>query len=541
MRTLMLRSGKGQIGNRDVVLLTVVALYAAVFGARQLSHDPTAGISFLYLLPIVLVAIEFGLGATVLAVAVALGLVAGWDTVGGIDLRPLGYAVRALVYLTVGALAAQAADRLHRAADETARTFEMASDMMLVGRFDGTVERINGRWSEVLGWPAEEIAAQLPAGLVHPDDLERTMAGIEDLVVNGADDGAFTNRMQASDGSWRTIEWSARVDREEQLLYATARDVTEREAAARAQRSAEERFRAAFEDSAMGMAVVSLEDGHHGQIVEANESLGQVLGRPREQLLGTMGMAAYCRPDELPKLREDFRRLEEGEMPVLRTELHVVRPDGQERWVHMTSSLLRDEDGRPVMRLSQMMDVDDRKRGEEKLRFLADYDPMSGLSNRRRFVADLERELDAHALKGSRGAVLVIDLDHFKEVNDSAGHAVGDEVIATVGHALGRRLRSGDSAGRLGGDEFGVVLRRVDAEDAILVAHSILRTVAYDLDQLDSEAARAVTLSIGVALIDDSSSRVADDLLARADAAMYDAKSAGGGRVALDPALPAAR
>jgi diguanylate cyclase (GGDEF)-like protein len=185
--------------------------------------------------------------------------------------------------------------------------------------------------------------------------------------------------------------------------------------------------------------------------------------------------------------------------------------------------------------------VDDRKRGEEKLRFLADYDPMSGLSNRRRFVADLERELDAQALKASRGAVLVIDLDHFKEVNDSAGHAVGDEVIATVGHALARRIRSGDAAGRLGGDEFGVLLRRVEAEDAILVAHSILRAVAYEVDRLQHDVARGVTLSIGVALIDDLSTRVADDLLVRADAAMYEAKAAGGARVALAPGLPAAR
>jgi diguanylate cyclase (GGDEF)-like protein/PAS domain S-box-containing protein len=536
----MRRPGKGQLGNRDVVLLTAVVLYVVVFAARQLSTDPTTGVSFLYLMPVVLVGIEFGLGATLVATAVALGLIGAWDALDGVGLGLVGYAVRALVFVSVGALAAQTAERLHRAAQETARTFEMASDMLLVGHFDGTVERINGRWSEVLGWPTAEIAAQLPVGLTHPDDVERTQREIDDVIARGTDEGSFINRMRASDGSWRIVEWSARADYEEQLVYASARDVTQREATARARRAAEERFRAAFEDSATGMAVVSLAGDRYGQIVEANEGLAQVLGRPRDQLLGTMGMAAYCRKDELPKLREDFRRLEDGEISVLRAELHVVRPDGQERWVHMTSSLLADESGRPVMRFSQLMDIDDRKRGEEKLRFLADYDPMSGLSNRRRFVADLERELDAQALKGSRGAVLAIDLDHFKEVNDSAGHAVGDEVIATVGHSLARRLRSGDAAGRLGGDEFGVVLRRVEAEDAILVAHSILRTVAYDLDQLDQEAARAVTLSIGVALIDDHSSRVADDLLVRADAAMYAAKAAGGARVALDPALPAA-
>jgi diguanylate cyclase (GGDEF)-like protein/PAS domain S-box-containing protein len=535
----MRRRALGQVGNRRAVLLTAVGLYALVFVARQSTSDPLAGISFLYLLPVVLVAIEFGLAAAVCAVVVSLALVGVWDVLNGVGVGYLGFAVRALVFLTVGALAAQAAERLHRAAAEASQYFEMASDMLLVAHLDGTVERLNARWTEVLGWPAEEIAAQLPEGLVHPDDLERTRAGIEDLVATGHE-GTFTNRMRAQDGGWRTIEWSAGVDYESELMYASARDVTDREAAERARRAAEERFRAAFEDSATGMAVVSLAGDRHGQIVEANEGLARVLGRPREQLLGTMGMAAYCRSDELPKLREDFRRLEEGEIDVLRAELHIMRPDGQERWVHMTSSLLTDEDGRPSLRLSQLLDIDDRKRSEEKLRFLADYDAMSGLSNRRRFVADLERELDAQALRGSRGAVLVIDLDHFKEVNDSAGHAVGDEVVATVGHALARRLRSGDAAGRLGGDEFGVLLRRVEAEDAILVAHSILRTVAYELDRLEDDVARAVTLSIGVALIDERSSRAADDLLAGADAAMYSAKAAGGARVALDPRLPAA-
>jgi diguanylate cyclase (GGDEF)-like protein len=247
-------------------------------------------------------------------------------------------------------------------------------------------------------------------------------------------------------------------------------------------------------------------------------------------------MAAFAHPDELPALKESFRRLLTGEIPVLHTELRIMRPDGQTRWVDMTTSLLHDDRGRPIMRLSQMLDIDARKRSEQQLRHMADHDPLSWLFNRRRFLDELAGELTASERQGSRGAVLAIDLDGFKQVNDRAGHAVGDEVIKTVSLALVRRLRSGDAAGRMGGDEFGVLLRRVTPEDAIVVSHDLLEAVSEALSLLDHEVAREVTLSIGIAVIDGSEAS-ADVLLERADAAMYEAKRDGGGRVALSESV----
>ena len=229
--------------------------------------------------------------------------------------------------------------------------------------------------------------------------------------------------------------------------------MTERYALEEGRREAEERFRVAFQNSATGMAIVALHDGREGEIVEANKPLAEIMGVPRHELLGTVGMAAFAHPDELPPLKENFRRLLAGEIPVLHTELRIMRPDGAVRWVDMTTSLLHDDQGRPIMRLSQMLDIDARKRSEQQLQHMADHDPLSWLFNRRRFVDELAGELKASQRRGSRGAVLAIDLDRFKQVNDSCGHAMGDEVIKTVSLALVRRLRSGDAAGRMGGDD----------------------------------------------------------------------------------------
>ena len=147
-----------------------------------------------------------------------------------------------------------------------------------------------------------------------------------------------------------------------------------------------------------------------------------------------------------------------GEIPILRLEFRLRGLAGQVRWVDLTASLVHGADGEPLYRISQLQDIDARRRGEEMLRHLADHDTLSGLFNRRRFQEELEREVE----RGGRGAVLLIDLDKFKEVNDTLGHAAGDAVIQKVGESLKDRLRTSDVAARLGGDEFGIILRRVD-------------------------------------------------------------------------------
>ena len=163
---------------------------------------------------------------------------------------------------------------------------------------------------------------------------------------------------------------------------------------------------------------------------------------------------------------------------------------------------------------------------------MADHDPLTGLLNRRSF----ERELNSHVVRvaryGPSGAVLVIDLDNFKYLNDSQGHSAGDALIVRVAQALRARLRDSDVLARLGGDEFAILLPHEDEEEAQTVAQALLEIVS---DQTSRELIgehRRITASIGIARFDDGDKLTAEEIMVNADLAMYDAKEAGRGRFA---------
>jgi diguanylate cyclase (GGDEF)-like protein len=160
-----------------------------------------------------------------------------------------------------------------------------------------------------------------------------------------------------------------------------------------------------------------------------------------------------------------------------------------------------------------------------ELRHLADHDALTGLPNRRRFEQELARHL-AHVRRyGPEGAALVLDLDCFKPVNDTFGHAAGDRLLARVACVLRERLRATDVLARLGGDEFAILLPRVDAAGAGAVARSLVETVRAEALTVD---ACGVTISVGVIAFDERAPAVPESVLAAADIAMYDAKAAGG-------------
>ena len=193
--------------------------------------------------------------------------------------------------------------------------------------------------------------------------------------------------------------------------------------------------------------------------------------------------------------------------------------------------MVRDGEGVPLHFLAQVNDITERKRFEGQLQYLADHDALTGMLNRRRFEQELGRELARSNRYGTGGAVLAIDLDHFKYVNDSLGHSVGDELITRVGSIFRDRLRATDVIARLGGDEFAVILPGADEPEAVLVAESLLASLR-DEGRIDSPLnhPKRITGSIGVALF--AGARVtSEEILVEADIAMYDAKEAGRDRV----------
>lgn len=202
-------------------------------------------------------------------------------------------------------------------------------------------------------------------------------------------------------------------------------------------------------------------------------------------------------------------------------EHRVVRPDGSLRYVHERGRVTRDTDGVPVRMLGVVHDITERRHFEDELGRLAITDPLTGLFNRRHGQQILADEVKAFRRYGSPACLVLADIDHFKAVNDSLGHEMGDQVLVEVGRRLTANLRETDALVRWGGEEFVIVLRHCRLAEALHLTgqlRSIIADEPYD-------GSGRITLSAGVAELEQ-----ADDVtawLARADAAMYEAKTAG--------------
>ena len=306
------------------------------------------------------------------------------------------------------------------------------------------------------------------------------------------------------------------------------RRLAERERAEGARRAAEERFRRAFEDSGVGLALIGVSGGEAGRFLEVNQALSKLTGYPAERLL-TMELPALVHPDDRAAAIATTRRLATGKEDTAQDEQRLVDALGRSVWVLLSTSVVRDELRYATHGILHVQDLTERKRYEGQLQYLADHDPLTGVVNRRRFEEELGRAL-ADARRHNRGgALLALDLDHFKYINDSLGHSHGDELIARVSGLIGERVRETDVVARLGGDEFAVILLEADERQAMEVADQLLSTIRTGAVVTGRYGQVSTTASIGVALFsgDNIEHLTEEDLLAEADIAMYDAKEAG--------------
>jgi diguanylate cyclase (GGDEF)-like protein/PAS domain S-box-containing protein len=308
------------------------------------------------------------------------------------------------------------------------------------------------------------------------------------------------------------------------------RDVTARRQLDAARRAAEERFRQAFDHAPNGMMVASL----HGQILQANPALGELTGYSTEQLerLSILDLVA---PEDEPEVREAVAALAAGRIEGTRADRRWLVAGGAIRWVSVSTSLIRDGQGRPGHVLAHVVDVTERRLIEEELQQRAERDPLTELVNRRTFEHRLALHL-ARERGGERpGALLMIDLDGFKAVNDTLGHQAGDDLLVAVARAIDGEVRRSDCVARLGGDEFAVLIEDADRDDARHVAEKVRGAVAAAGARWRDRTACRVTASVGVALAE-GHVHEAEALVAAADAAMYSAKHAGRDRIVFAPA-----
>ena len=290
----------------------------------------------------------------------------------------------------------------------------------------------------------------------------------------------------------------------------------------RSVRRAESNLRTIFDTAPIGNAV--LDDGD--RVVEANPALARIVGFTPQELRGRP-LSQLVHPEDLPRLSVAVAALRAGERRGMETEIRCLHATGQPVPTAVHAAALRDTDGGRSRVLVQVLDITERKRVEAHLQHMADHDPLTGLLNRRRFEQELERHV-AHVRRyGPEGAVLVIDVDRFKQVNDAYGHTTGDRVIASVARVLHRRLRSTDTVARVGGDEFAVLLPKADRAEAEIVARRLVEAVRAQADPGDGERGH-VTISVGATVLDERAELSAEAAVVDADLAMYDAKDSGG-------------
>ncbi len=287
---------------------------------------------------------------------------------------------------------------------------------------------------------------------------------------------------------------------------------------------AEERLRDAFATSPIGMAMLDLQ----GRFVKVNRAFGQITGYHSRALLET-AVLGITHPDDVAAQRDAVAAMLGGKTSAVSSEMRYLHAGGRSVWVSINTSLVRDARGEPVELLQQIQDITERRRFEHKLQHMADHDSLTGLLNRRRFEEELDRHLAGAGRFGPRGAILMLDLDNFKDVNDSLGHPAGDELIATVAGRLRGVLRETDVVARLGGDEFAVLLPGARAAEAEKVAGKLLDDLRGATVELSGQR-RRVSASLGIALIR-GTGESADELMVNADMALYDAKGAGRDRV----------
>lgn len=381
-------------GRRREAIAAAAALFIAIFVLRTTVGTLADAISFLYVVPVVVVAIALGMRAGLLAGAVAFVLSTASALIADQPTSALGYFNRAIVFLLIGALIGRFADQLRSLEAESNRFFELSRDMICVAGFDGYFKRVNPAFERTLGYGQEELLGRPMAEFVHPDDRNGT---------------GGENRYLDVDGDVHWLEWTSVTIPEEELIYAVARDIT------------------------------------------------------------------------------------------------------------------------------------DRKMLEQKMELLSRSDPLTGVFNRRRFDETLEAQL-AQARRYRRGgALLIVDVDHFKQVNDEFGHAAGDEALRAVARLLAANLRQTDTLGRdaaglvarLGGDEFALLLPETDAAGAEVVAGRLVEAIAAEPLEIGGKPVQ-LGISVGAATFGEGDFPTAEELLAAADRAMYVVKAAGGGGASIE-------
>jgi diguanylate cyclase (GGDEF)-like protein/PAS domain S-box-containing protein len=490
-------------------LVALPALWVALYGTRRQLYLIAAGTAAVFLWPLLLHDARYPAEEWRRALL--------WVLIVAVICPVVQHVVRRLD---------DAAARQRRLAASLASVLRAATDHAIIATDrTGTITLFSEGAERMLGYRADEVIGRVDLTKFHDPDELRSRAdelGVPaaEVVLHGVPAGGELSRRWTylhRDGTPKSVRLALTrlLDDDGSLAgwTAVARDVSD-------EQRTQNRFERLFEESPNGAVLFDA----HGVIERVNPALQTLVGRRAEEMVGrTSTNLPFSRPGGRSFLISD---LLEGRRQRTEAEHMVVHSAGHQVHVMASAVALRDAHGKIEGLLANVVDISAHKRYEEQLAYLAEHDPLTGLANRRKFDSELTSHLNRCRRDGPAGALLMLDLDNFKQINDTRGHGAGDQLIVSLGSVLRHRMRAEDVVARLGGDEFAVLLPRADRHAAETVAGDIVRLVRSQVRLLDDDQPTELTASVGVVPIEDVE-QSAGEIVSTADMTMYDAKEGG--------------
>ena len=392
----------------------------------------------------------------------------------------------------------------------------------------GLMLGVNHKLTQVTGYSRDELVGQNVQMLVpmrHQDaesTARREHARNPDATLIWSDMDLTVLRR---DGTELSVDFtlSGLVHDGRSWAVASIRDNSARKAAELAVLQAEQQFRLVFEENMSPMMVTDLED----QITNVNPAFCRMIGSSREELLGK-DSKLFTHPDDLGIASEAHRRLAEGRVAQARYIKRYLHKDGKIIFVEVSKSPARDPSGKTLYYVISERDITEEQALTAQLSHQALHDPLTGLANRALFEDRFEQARARIARKGGIGAVILVDLDDFKWVNDTLGHFVGDDLLVAITKRLEEGTRASDTLCRFGGDEFLYLAEGLTTPDeAEIIAARIL--AAFDEPVAVGDTSIQQRASLGVVILGEENAE-STTIIQEVDAALYEAKHGGKGR-----------
>lgn len=416
----------------------------------------------------------------------------------------------------------------------------------------GNILQVNNSWLKLFGFTHDEVIGRFIGDYLDDSSLRALDREFSQFLSRGSVDGPVFN-IKRKDGSSRLVEVNGRIGYDSEgnfrQTHCILTDITERKKAEAALLESEERWKFALEGAGEGVWDWNIQTGDAVYSRRWKEMLGFAEG---EIANNSSEWSSRVHPEDMPRVMAVIQAHIDGKTPSAAIEFRMLCKDGSWLWTLGRGMVVsRDASGKPFRLVGTNADISERKASADKIERLAFYDPLTDLPNRRLVLDRLEQALSSSTRHHRYGALMLLDMDDFKTLNDTLGHDIGDQFLVEVATRLQAAVREGDTVARHGGDEFVVILEDL-SEDALAamqaesvavkILHAVSQPYLLDLavrEGLQDTRSYHCTSSIGITLFRDNSLS-ADELMRRADTAMYQAKA--GGRNALrffDPEMQA--